>query len=331
MKILYRIYVISNRLYNYNRAIKTCFNWIVGKLCYSTLGQSVYPLIKQRYLTFPKRVQIETTSYCNAKCVMCPQSIMPRRNQHMQEELFEKIINELSVYRDKLKVLSLHFLGEPLMDPMIFERIRQAKDAGIMEVQFNTNAQLLDEEKAESLLKSGIDTVTLSLGGLEPETQEDRRVGTRLSTVEKNIDYFIRLAKNNEISKKKPRFIIYTIKQFSGDRAWQPVVRKYKRIVDSIVVVNQNNWGGRIINTERERNLTSCRIPCPLIFSTMTINVNGKVNLCCLDYADKEVMGDLHEIGIYDVWNGKMEQYRTMHMKNQSEAIPLCKECSLYR
>ena len=249
----------------------------------------------------------------------------------MEQELFEKIISELSEHRDKLKVLSLHFLGEPLMDPMIFERVRQAKDAGIKEVQFNTNAQLLDEERAENLLKSGIDAVTFSLGGLEPETQEDRRVGTRLNTVEKNIDYFIRLAHAHTLSGKRPKFIIYTIKYSSKDRAWQPIVRKYKGRVDSIAVVNQNNWGGRIVNTEREQNLTSCRIPCPLIFSTMTINVNGRVNLCCLDYADREIMGDLHRESIYEVWNGKMEQYRMLHMNNQLETIPFCKECSLYR
>ena len=331
MKILYCLYVFSNRLYNYSRTIKTCINWVVGKLCYSPLGQSAYLFIKQRYLTFPKRVQIETTSYCNAKCVMCPHPIMPRRNQHMGQELFEKIISELSEHRDKLKVLSLHFLGEPLMDPMLFERIRLVKDAGIKEVQLNTNAQLLNEERAENLLKSGIDAVTFSLGGLELETQEDRRVGTRLSTVEKNIDYFIRLAHKHKLSGKRPKFIIYTIKHSSKDKAWQPIVRKYKGLVDSIAVVNQNNWGGRVINIEREQSLTNYRIPCPLIFSTMTINVNGRVNLCCIDYADREIMGDLHKESIYGVWNGRMEQYRLLHLKNKAVSIPLCKECSLYR
>lgn len=331
MKVLYCLYALSNRLYNHNRATKTCINWLVGNLSYSTLGQSTYLYLKKRYLTFPKRVQVETTSYCNAKCIMCPQPIMPRRNRHMEGELFKKIMSELSEHRDTLKVLSLHFLGEPLMDPMLFERVREAKAAGIKEVQLNTNAQLLDEEKAASLLRSGIDAVTFSLGGLETEVQEDRRVGTRLSTVEKNIDHFIRLAQRYRVSEKRPKLVIYTIKHSSQDMAWKPIVRKYKGLVDSIAVISQNNWGGRVVNVEKEQNLTNYRIPCPLIFSTMTINVDGKVNLCCIDYADREIMGDLRKESIYEVWNGKMEQYRLLHMKNKAVSIPLCKECSLYR
>ena len=331
MKFLYRLYAIWNHFYHSNRTVKACINCIVGKLCYSPLGNSAYHLIKRRYLMFPKRVQVETTSYCNAKCVMCPHPIMPRRNRQMEQGLFDKIINELSEHRNELKVLSLHFLGEPLMDPHLFERVKQAKDAGIKEVQLNTNAQLLDEEKAEKLIRSGIDTVTFSLDGLQPEIQEKRRVGTSLSTVVKNIDFLLYLIKKNSFSGKKPRTIIYTIRNSSMDKAWKPIVQKYKGIVDSIAVINQNNWGGRIINTEKEQNLTAFRIPCPLIFSTMPINVEGKVNLCCLDYADKEIMGDIHEASIYDIWNGKMERYRLLHIRNQSELIPFCKECSLNR
>ena len=330
MKILYRVYALGNHLYHSNRTVKACINCVVGKLCYSPLGNSAYHLIKRRYLMFPKRVQVETTSYCNAKCIMCPHSIMPRRNHHMRQETFEKIINELSDHRDELKVLSLHFLGEPLMDPKLCERIKQAKEAGIREVQLNTNVQLLDEEKAGGLLKSGIDAVTFSLGGLETDIQESRRVGTTLRTVEKNMDRFIRLA-NSSLAKKKPKLIIYTIKHSPADEAWKPVVQKYKGLVDSIAVIHQNNWGGSTINVEKEKNITQYRIPCPLIFSTMTINVNGKVNLCCIDYADREIMGDINKDSIYEVWNGKMEQYRLLHMKNQSASIPFCKECSLYR
>ena len=262
---------------------------------------------------------------------MCPHPIMPRRNRQMEQGLFDKIINELSEHKEELRILSLHFLGEPLMDPHLFERVKQAKDTGIKEVQLNTNAQLLDEEKAEKLIRSGIDTVTFSLDGLQSEIQEKRRVGTSLSTVVRNIDFLLHLIKKNSFSGKKPRTIIYTIRNSSMDKAWKPIVQKYKGIVDSIAVINQNNWGGRIINTEKEQHLTNYRIPCPLIFSTMPINVEGKVNLCCLDYADREIMGDIHKASIYDIWNGKMERYRLLHIRNQSELIPFCKECTLNR
>jgi len=331
MKLLYRLYELENHIYHYNRRTKACINWFVGNLCASPIGQGIYSLIKPRMLSFPKRVQVETTSYCNAKCEMCPQPIMPRRNRHMDQEVYEKIIKELAKNRDKLNTLSFHFLNEPLMDPRLFERIKLAKDSGIRQTQLNTNAQLLNEEKAIKLIESGIDTVTFSLGGLEPETQDQRRVGTSLSSVEKNIDNFIALINSPAFLTRKPKVIIYTIKSSSEDKAWKPVVKKYKNQVNAIVVINQNNWGGRSKNIEKEQNLTEYRVPCPSIFTTMNINVDGKVNLCCVDWEDREIMGDLREQSVSEIWNGKMETYRRMHLQNRSEKIPMCKECTIYR
>ncbi|MBN2108518.1 MAG: SPASM domain-containing protein [Deltaproteobacteria bacterium] len=263
---------------------------------------------------------------------MCAHPIMPRRNQHMDQGLYEKIITELALHRDQLKVLSLHFMGEPLMDPLIFERIKIAKQAGIQEVQFNTNTQLLTPEKARLLLESGIDAITFSLGGLDKESQDKRRIGTISHVVEQNIDYVIDLIDSYGNDRKKPKKFIYTIKNSSQDKAYLPIMKKYKNKVDGIAVVNQNNWGGESKNHEKDIHLTSHLIPCPFIFSEMLINVNGKVNLCCIDYADREIMGDVSTSSLYDIWNGqKMEAYRLLHLKKKSDRIALCSECTIFR
>ena len=331
-KLLYRLYSFFSNFYFNNRALKTGFNWVAGNLCASPPGIRCCKYIQNKFLDFPVRVQIETTSYCNAKCIMCAHSIMPRRNQHMDQSLYEKIIAELAQHRDRLKVLSLHFMGEPLMDPLIFDRIKLAKQAGIHEVQFNTNTQLLTPEKARLLLESGIDTITFSLGGMEKESQEERRIGTKSHIVAQNIDYCIDLIDAQSADRKKIKKFIYTIKSSSHDRAYEPIVKKYKNRVDGIAVINQNNWGGSSINEEKNIHLTRHLIPCPLIFTEMLINVNGKVNLCCIDYADREIMGDAAVSSLYDIWNGKkMEDYRLLHLKKKSGRIPMCKECTLFK
>ena len=64
----------------------------------------------------------------------------------------------------------------------------------------------------------------------------------------------------------------------------------------------------------------------------MLINVNGKANICCLDWADREVMGDANTTSLYDIWHGKkMEAYRLMHLKKQHDRIPMCKECTVFK
>ncbi len=242
-KSLYQAYKLLSDFYFNNRLLKAGFNWLAGTICASPPGMRAFQYLHHRFVDFPFRVQIETTSYCNAKCIMCAHPIMPRRNQHMEQGLYEKLISELAQHRDQLKILSLHFMGEPLMDPLLFERIKLAKQAGIQEVQINTNIQLLTPEKARLLLESGIDTITFSMGGLDKESQEKRRIGTTSHIVEQNIDSCLDLIDALGPDRKKPKKFIYTIKSSSQDRAYVPIVKKYKHRVDDISIVNQNNWG----------------------------------------------------------------------------------------
>ena len=332
LKLLYKLYALLSNFYFNNRALKTSFNWVAGNLCASPPGIRACQYLHHAFVDFPVRVQLETTSYCNAKCIMCAHVNMPRRSRHMEQSLYEKIIAELAQHRDQLKALTLHFMGEPLMDPLIFDRIKLAKKAGIQVVQFNTNSQLLTQEKAHLLLESGIDAITFSLGGLEKDTQETRRIGTKSDMVEQNIDYCIDLIDAYGPDRKKPKKFIYTTKSSSQDRAYEPIIKKYKNRVDDISVLNQNNWGGSYVNEEKSAHTTRHRIPCPLFFSTMLINVNGMANICCLDWADRAVMGDANTTSLYDIWHGKkMEDYRLLHLKKKAASIPLCKECTLFR
>ena len=65
-------------------------------------------------------------------------------------------------------------LGEPFLDPKIFERIEYCDRHGISTL-LSTNGTLLDEETAERLLATPLEHITLSFDGA---TQGDLRVST---------------------------------------------------------------------------------------------------------------------------------------------------------
>ena len=47
----------------------------------------------------PKIYNIETTNYCNMKCVMCPRTIfMERKNIWINDDLFENLLDKVSVH-----------------------------------------------------------------------------------------------------------------------------------------------------------------------------------------------------------------------------------------
>jgi radical SAM protein with 4Fe4S-binding SPASM domain len=67
---------------------------------------------------------------------------------------------------------------------------------------------------------------------------------------------------------------------------------------------------------------------CPRPFTTLCISSRGKALLCCLDWRQEWIMGDVTEQTLEDVWAG--ERFRTFRRKlldgDRSDA--LCRECN---
>ena len=96
----------------------------------------------------PKRITIETVFGCNARCSMCVIDVPTNRKKGiMPLEISKYVLDELAPYKDKIDKVDFFGLGEPLLDPYIFQRIRYAKDKGFRNIAISTNADLLDKEK----------------------------------------------------------------------------------------------------------------------------------------------------------------------------------------
>ncbi|MFW5607577.1 MAG: SPASM domain-containing protein, partial [Campylobacter hyointestinalis] len=66
------------------------------------------------------------------------------------------------------------------------------------------------------------------------------------------------------------------------------------------------------------------------IYYSMTIMVNGDVVPCCHDACGKEVMGNLIEQNLDDIWNGEKFQNFRDKIHNEQKNIDICKLCSGY-
>ena len=88
-------------------------------------------------------------------------------------------------------MVNLFFLGESLMHKSLFEMIRLAKSNGI-QTRLNTNASFLDNKRAEELLETGLDLLTVSFEGVNKRSMR----GSELRNFEKtgsNIKNVIKL------------------------------------------------------------------------------------------------------------------------------------------
>lgn len=129
-------------------------------------------------------LQVEVTSFCNARCFYCPHEIhrVAWQNQHMELRVFEKLLPVLRSAR----LAYLQGWGEPFMHPDFFNLVTMAKKAGCR-VGATTNGTLIKAERARAIVANGMDLVSFSLAGASPQNDFYRR-GTTLTGVLRGIE-----------------------------------------------------------------------------------------------------------------------------------------------
>src|SRR2546422_11035437 len=92
-------------------------------------GDSAWVRVKNRLTrrpipAFPRTLQIQTFTGCNADCIFCPygQTYETQPKGKMSPELFKRIIDEAAEH--EVRRISPYLMNEPLMDRDLFDKIR---------------------------------------------------------------------------------------------------------------------------------------------------------------------------------------------------------------
>jgi len=275
----------------------------------------------------PRVIYIEVTNRCNAKCYMCPHEKMERGLGNMPWHIFEKIVNECSEFEGHGLDLILHKDGEPLLDPMLFQRIEYIKKVmKKSKVYFNTNAMLLNEDKTMKILNSPLDAITFSVDGASKETYENIRIGLQYDTVIRNIDNFLK--RKAELNRN-----IHVTMQMVVDKTNMHEVEEYKRLwrdkADRVFCKEMHNflvqatsvYGNHISDKQQRR--------CLMPFSAMLFYWNGDVGLCCWDYDNIACLGNIEKEPLLKIYNNpKFIEIRNAMIKKACKGIKPCNICS---
>lgn len=279
-------------------------------------------------LDFPSRINIEPTNQCNLRCNMCPRKDLTRPVGEIDMKLFEKIADEVS--RQAPAEVRLHKDGEPLMAPHIFELIDHIKTvAPSTLLNMDTNALLLDEEKAEAILDSKLDILLFSVNAATPETYKKVRGSTKYDKVIENIERFLKLRHERGYVWPRVKVQLIVMAETKDEIAlfkeqWGP------HDVD-VLLIPAINWGGHRPEVQSLMQLPPKRYPCTYLFNSFSINYDGKVSFCNVDFNHLGVIGDLNEQTIKEVWNGpELARYRQLHKEGKWDQIDLCRNCNYW-
>lgn len=241
-------------------------------------------------MIIPKHIQIETINgVCTSHCIMCTRQSWTRKPNVMNNDTYRIILEKFKPYHEHIQYLTLHFCGEPLLDKGLAEKVKIAKEMGFKGTGFATNCTELDKHKSSELIGAGLDTIILSIDGINKHTHEAIRVGTNFEKIVSNVKSFIKI--RNESG--KTRVMIRFIRQEINKQEW-PLFFDYwskelnKDFGDEVVKFDVHNWGDKLDDYQSEdlnRSL-GARIDnyiCQDIFERMIIYSNGDVALCCAD------------------------------------------------
>ena len=283
---------------------------------------------------FPKYINIETRNTCNARCSMCAIDFDNRPLITMKQELFNKIVKEISEWKDHVRLVNLYFDNEPLLDRKLHLRIKELKDAGTKRVVIATNASALNQVRSKELILSGLDEIYIGLDSLKKSVYEKIRVRLKFEKVINNIINF-NIIRNKLKGKTRIRLqMIYQEENSSEVNDFKKWGKKYLSPNDLIVAHKVHNWGRQldIKNLTTDKFINS--IPCTAIWSNLQIHADGRVALCSNDtkMKSKHTLGYANKSSLAEIWNGfPLKKIRERHLKGERSGYPLCDGCTTWR
>lgn len=159
--------------------------------------------------TLPRALYLETTNRCDSKCQTCIrtfETLEPPADLTL--ERVQAIVAQFPV----LDRVVLHGIGEPLLNPEIFDIVAYLKTR-VASVLFNSDAISLTPARARRLVDSGLDEYRVSMDSATAATYRRLRGVDRFARVTGNVARLIGLQR--ELSRMTPRVSLW----FTATRA----------------------------------------------------------------------------------------------------------------
>lgn len=149
---------LTKKLLLFLRYPKTAENFLLDKIIYN-----------QKATPFPRLINLFITEECNFNCPMCHvRDARSKKKTWLSYANLHKVFDEAAFYFPSFQITG----GEPLLHPELEEIITYLTKKRMVK-GLVTNGLLL-EERAEEIIRSGLDFLAISLDGPDEETQFKR-------------------------------------------------------------------------------------------------------------------------------------------------------------
>lgn len=286
---------------------------------------SEYPQ-QQQVSDYPLLVDIELSSVCNLNCPMCYTITDEFKQQvnvtRMDWELYKKIIDEID---GKVPAIRLSLRGEATLHPKFIEAIKYAKDHGIKEVSLLTHGGKLTLPYFQKMVEAGVDWITISVDGLG-ETYERVRKPLKFDELLNKIKAVKQYKEERQL--KRPVIKVQGIWPAIAESGADAYYNTFAPCTDLVAFNPLIDYLSNDTHIEYLEEFT-----CPQQYQRLVIGADGLVMKCSNDEENREVIGDINQETVHQVWHGeKMQAVRNMHLQPRGfMQSAVCRKCYLPR
>jgi hypothetical protein len=177
--------------------------------------------------------------------------------------------------------------------------------------------------------------VNVTIDGATAATAESIRVNLDFHRIEANIERLIAI--RDAAHSKQPKVRVSMVAMPQTIPEWEPFHARWSGVAD---YVGMGGFSSRLTSVAEvlkrpglplippepstQREASACKLP----FSELNIWADGKAVLCCQDWNEEHVVGDLATQTIDEIWHGeRMTEARRKHIARIGHEISICAKC----
>lgn len=308
---------------------------------------------------FPHIYNIETTNYCNMKCVMCPRTLyMTRKNIWIDDKLFDELTDQVTIHSEKdldhfwkwlkkdfnqdkneisengfyfsivSKSLVLHGFGEPFLDKNLINRLKICNKKNIP-TYFSCTPATMTVDTAKLAMEENLGVLKFSLDAMDEK--KIQKIRGKRANFEDSVKKINELLEYKEKRNLKTVLVpcMIDMAEDNKDIEMHNQFLEYwgDKKVYAYIKSQDNRWlhdnDGNLKKNLSHYNYQYCEYP----WISCSIMSEGNVVPCTQISNNEIVLGNVKENSLEEIWNGaKYKELRQMHITGNFPKGHKCNE-----
>lgn len=305
---------------------------------------------------YPRFIEVEITTRCNLKCIICERSYWDEEEREMAFEQFKGIIRQFP----RLKWIDLTGAGSIFLHKDIIKILELLHRRGIF-ISFTDTFLCLNEDILRKIVELGVGRIFVSMDGATKETYEAIKRNSDFEKVVRNIRKLTELKKTARVSYPQLCFRYIVIKdnvseipdfiklvhdldpstakiEFAGLLSFKEIERLNAEVPEEIAEEAYRIADDLGIHIHFAHCLKKMPITQCAAWSEPYIMVDGSVITCCAllisnrrDFLRKASYGNIFVTPFRQIWrSGRYKRIRSAIPKSKGSLPLLCHNCRVF-